>query len=154
MKFSKRSGCLSFVFIFIVIMYLTMHVMFKCPSLSDMQEYFTNHQEFFETTNNQIMSTMLSGKTFVPKESGSYKNILWLKVIGDKVDQDFQVRYFTHIKGIGVGSYGTGIAYLNSPPKMIYGDFESMNKDASEEEGFVGYCSIKGPWYIFFWEAD
>ena len=65
------------------------------------------------------------------------------------------VRYYTHLRGIGVGAFGTGIAYID--PRMqekTYPSLEAMINDAKEVEGFIGYSKISDNWYYFFWEAD
>jgi len=48
------------------------------------------------------------------------------------------IKYYTHFRGIGVASFGTGIAYLEKPPNKIYHGLEAMHQHAGEIEGFLG----------------
>ena len=54
----------------------------------------------------------------------------------------------------GVGTFGTGIAWLENPPDKIYPDLEAMKKDAGPIEGFVGFGNLSGNWYYFRRELD
>ena len=65
------------------------------------------------------------------------------------------MRYYTHLRGIGVGAFGTGIAYIDPVvERKLYPTLEAMTDDAKEVEGFIGYSKISNNWYSFFWEAD
>ena len=66
----------------------------------------------------------------------------------------FSVLYYTHSSGIGVGAYGTGLAYLTQVPNPVYRSFKEMREAASKVEGFRGYGSINGRWYYALWEVD
>ena len=68
--------------------------------------------------------------------------------------QPFSVLYYTHSSGIGVGAYGTGLAYFEEPPEHVYANLEAMKPDAAAVEGFRGYGPIRDNWYYVFWEVD
>ena len=131
---------------------------FQLPSTAKMEEFFVAHQSGFEQKNTVIISA-LEQKIEIDSGVNRQVNYQWLKILpsldsyqeGDPV----AVLYYTHLRGIGVGSFGTGIAYID-PKKQekTYPTLESMSADAARIEGFIGYCHISGNWYSFVWEAD
>jgi len=48
------------------------------------------------------------------------------------------IKYYTHFRGIGVASFGTGIAYLEKHQKKYNHSLEAMHQHAGEIEGFIG----------------
>ncbi len=69
-------------------------------------------------------------------------------------DAPGSVLFYTHVRGVGVGAYGVGLAWCPRPPTPLSADREAMLAAASQREGFVGFRALGGPWYEFLWEAD
>ncbi len=131
---------------------------FSAPTTTNMEDFFTNHKLAFEEKNRELL-TALSQQITVSSEGDTMIGYRWVEVepkqeIYQKGDPVI-VRYYTHLKGIGVGAFGTGIAYLDPRrEEKSYPDFEAMMEDRKGAEGFIGYSRISGNWYSFFWEAD
>jgi hypothetical protein len=123
-----------------------------------MTEFFSLHQTAFEQKNGEILAA-LSQRTAIhsgPEEKEVYR---WLEIEPKpEVYRDGDpliVRYYTHMRGLGVGAFGTGIAHLD--PRMqekTYPSLETMGDDAKKTEGFIGYSRMSGDWHSFFWEAN
>ncbi|MEN8107285.1 MAG: hypothetical protein ABFS22_04690 [Pseudomonadota bacterium] len=64
------------------------------------------------------------------------------------------IKYYTHRRGFGVGTFGTGIAWLENPPDKICPGLEAMKQDDRQIEGFVGFGHLSGNWYYFRGELD
>jgi hypothetical protein len=131
---------------------------FSSPKTAEMKEFFSLHQTAFEQKNGEILAA-LSQRTAIhsgPDEKVGYR---WLEIEPQpEIYRDGDpliVRYYTHMRGIGVGAFGTGIAYLDpSILEKVYPNLEAMGNDAKEVEGFIGYSPVSGNWHIFYWEAD
>ncbi len=120
------------------------------PTTDGMKGYFAQHQVVLQRVNVEILAALSEGKQMDPAlAKGEVYQFLQLRSTPMPM-----VNYHTHVKGFGLGSYGTGIAYSPSAPEKIYENLEVMRPDAAAVEGFVGYTHISGDWYAFFWEAD
>lgn len=147
------------VAIAIVVMSLAtcMYSGFRIPSTADMKDFYSEHQNDFEQHNAALLMKLSKNESIDtgPNPAVGYQ---WLMVFPHpsiyEEGMEIELRYYTHKKGIGVGSYGTGIAYLDPGTTETYPSIEAMKEDASQVEGFVGYGAIAGNWYYFLWEAD
>ena len=119
------------------------------PTVDEIEELYTLHREGYAARTAEIRAKLEKGEA-----------------PGNRVDETlgyfayetrsapFSVTYLTHSSGIGVGAYGTGLAYFDAPPEKIYGSVESMKQDMAAVEGFRGYLRIAEDWYFVLWEAD
>lgn len=131
---------------------------FSAPTTADMEDFFTNHKLAFEEKNRGLL-TALSHQTAISSDGDTKIGYRWLEI--EPKPETYQngdpviVRYYTHLQGIGVGAFGTGIAYLDPRrEEKRYPSLEAMMEDRKGVEGFIGYSRISGNWYSFFWEAD
>lgn len=131
---------------------------FQPPTTAEMEEFFTTHRIGFAQKNAAILSA-LAQKTTINSGADAKVGYKWLET--QPKPEFFQdgepiiIRYYTHLRGIGVGAFGTGIAYIDpSIQEKNYPSLEAMTDDAKKVEGFVGYSHITDNWYYFFWEAD
>ncbi|SHJ99305.1 hypothetical protein SAMN02745165_03709 [Malonomonas rubra DSM 5091] len=131
---------------------------FTLPKTAEMEEFFSRQRAMFKQKNAAIL-TALSTNTAIASGADKDVGYQWLETEPrpDSYQQggSVTVRYYTHIRGVGVGAFGTGIAYIDPARKeKIYPTLEDMASDAKKVEGFIGYSHISGNWYSFFWEAD
>jgi hypothetical protein len=131
---------------------------FRSPTTAEMAEFFFEHQSMFEQKNVAILSA-LSQKAEIDSGPNTEVGYRWLETqpapYAYQDSEPMMVRYYTHLRGIGVGAFGTGIAYFDPGiQEKTYPSLEAMKNDAGKVEGFVGYCRISGNWHSFFWEAD
>lgn len=149
---------LAALLVFIIILGFMSYSRFQLPTTAEMKEYFFVHQSRFEQENSAIVSA-LTQKTVIDSGANTQVGYQWLETqptldayqAGDPII----VRYYTHLRGIGVGTFGAGIAYIDpARTEKIYPSLEAMSDDAKKIEGFIGYSHISGNWYSFFWEAD
>lgn len=120
------------------------------PSAQEMKDYFLERQSAFEGKNAELLSAISENRE-IEKGTDEHVGYQWLKLT---YEPNIQIRYYTDSLGIGVGSFGTGLAYLQSPPDKTYPDFESMYDDARRVEGFIGYTHILDNWYSFLWGSN
>jgi len=131
---------------------------FQSPTTVEMEEFFAANRVGFEQKNAEILAA-LTQKTAINLGADAKVAYKWFET---QPNHDFFqdgepiiIRYYTHLWGIGVGVFGTGIAYIDpSIQEKIYPSLETMTDDAKKVEGFVGYSHITGNWHSFFWEAD
>ena len=124
-----------------------LYFLFKLPTTIEMRNYFSSHQSEFERKNAEILPVLAAGGQ-VDSESNSKVGYLWIRATSEP---SAQVMYFTHRAGFGVGSFGTGIAYLETQPVTLYPSIEAMRVEGSKDDGFVGFGRLSGKWYFFFW---
>ncbi len=131
---------------------------FSTPSTAEMEKFFSNHKRAFEEKNKEIL-TELSQQETISSTGDLTIGYQWLEV--DPTPENEQqntptiIRYYTHRKGIGVSSFGTGIAYIDPRrEERIYPNLEAMREERKRVERFIGYSRISGDWYSFLWEAD
>jgi len=127
----------------IVVLYFN----FKLPTTIEMRNYFSSHQSEFENKNAEILAVLAAGGHV---DSGGNAKVGYLGLQATS-EPSAQIMYFTHRAGIGVGSFGTGIAYLESQPVTLYPSLEAMRDDGGKDDGFVGFGRLSGKWYFFFW---
>ena len=153
----KKTGCLKFFLLgFIVVASLGTLIFWSyrpLPSTSDLQSYFAAHREDFNRINQRIINIVSENKKLSLDEESKFAEILGIKFIEVLSADPPGVKYYSHKRGIGVASYGTGIAYLYTPPAKVYSAFETMKEDA-KDEGFIGFCKLEDNWYSFLWAAD
>ena len=127
------------------------------PTTAEMKSFFASHQSAFRQKNGEILSRLKQHQpiSFKADPATGYR---WIKISPageDQYQQPVIVRYYTHQRGIGVGGFGTGIAYIDPEIKIkSYPSLEAMKVEAKKVEGFIGYTPIAENWYLFFWEAD
>ena len=131
---------------------------FSSPTTVEMKEFFAAHRVGFEKKNAAIL-TALAKETVINSGADTQIGYQWIETqLGPDSYQNGEpviVRYYTHLRGIGVGSFGTGIAYIDpASQETIYPDIEAMRDAAKKVEGFVGYSHITDNWHSFFWEVD
>ena len=131
---------------------------FQSPTTGEMEEFFSKQQNMFEGKNAALL-TALSQKKTIDLDADAEVGYLWIEMQPEPhsyQDGDpLLIRYYTHLRGIGVSSFGAGIAYFDQKrPEQTYPSLEAMADDAEKTEGFIGYSHIAGNWYFFFWEAD
>ena len=119
------------------------------PSDEEMVALYRNNVHEYENRTNQIRASIMNNESF-----GSHRDEALGYYALDVRKSPFSVFYYTHSSGIGVGAYGTGLAYFDEAPDRIYENLSAMKPDASAAEGFRGYAPIDGHWYYAFWEAD
>ncbi len=119
------------------------------PNAGTMRLLFVDRQLAFERRNEELLRAAAEGR---PYDTGPDNRIGYRFV--RRVADPPGFEYITHIEGVGTGAFGTGIAYLEKPPKKLYPSIEAMTDDAKAVEGFVGYGAIRPPWYFFLREAD
>jgi hypothetical protein len=146
------------LFISIVTLGFIGYRQFKLPKTDEMEEFFSLQRTMFEQKNAAILTALLTNKVISP---GADKGVGYQWLETEPRSDTYQqgepviVRYYTHNRGIGVGAFGTGIAYIDPRKKeKIYPSLEDMAPDAKKIEGFIGYSHISGNWYSFLWEAD
>ncbi len=130
--------------------------LFSLPDSSEMKTFFFEHRQAFEQKNTSILSALRQQKP-IATTGNSVIGYQWIQLEPEypQTGKPMIIRYYTHLRGIGVGSFGTGIAYINpEATEKLYPTLEAMNRDAKKTEGFLGYSSITGHWYAFRWEAD
>ena len=132
--------------------------LFSLPTTAEMSEFFSENQSAFVLKNAEILSAVAQKKS-INLQADAGIGYRWLEVQPDshsyQNSDPITVRYYTHMRGIGVSAFGTGIAYLDSEiEKNIYPSLETMINLAKNVEGFIGYSHIVDNWYSFFWEAD
>jgi len=129
---------------------------FSLPSSSDMKSFFLEHQQGFEQENSSILATLTQQKS-IAMAGNPEVGYQWLQIEPEQYQpgKPLIVRYYTHLRGIGVSSFGTGIAYMiPEAVEKLYPTIEAMDEEAKKSEGFLGYSPISGNWYSFRWEAD
>jgi len=131
-------------------MFACLYLQHRLPETEEMHGYFAQHQSEFKTTNRLLLSQLKTSESIDPKQPDAvaYRHIEATRL------PSAVIRYFTHFRGIGVASFGTGIAYLEKSPDKLYPDLQAMQQEATEVEGFLGYGHLSGNWYYFRWEAD
>lgn len=125
-------------------------LLFQTPTTEEIKKHFSEHQSEFETTNKIILAKLKEGKPIdsIQKDTLAYREI-------EVSSLPFQsVKYYTHYYGLGVGTFGFGIAYLEKKPNNIYQSLEAMQQDAGEIERFTGYGHLSNSWYYFRFRAD
>ncbi|MFC1524133.1 hypothetical protein ACFL6N_05010 [Thermodesulfobacteriota bacterium] len=127
---------------------------YSLPDSAQMQEYFHQHRESLAAANREILASMAPDGHLQAGVTDKQAKLLDIEFIETNSRFPLEIRYHTHVRGIGVGAYGTGIAFLELPPLRLYSNLENMAEDAAQEEGFTGYCAITENWYSFLWEAD
>lgn len=131
---------------------------YRLPTTVEMEEFFAAHRSGFEHKNTSILYS-LQNKVAVDSGLDTTVGYQWLEM-EPKADlyEDggpVIIRYYTHLRGIGVGAFGVGIAYIDpSDQEKNYTNLEAMTDDARKIEGFIGYSHISGNWHTFLWEAD
>ncbi|MBW2710117.1 MAG: hypothetical protein JRD04_12835, partial [Deltaproteobacteria bacterium] len=145
-----------FLVVFIVLAILSYN-QFSLPTSTEMDNYFLEHQEAFKQKNDSILAALQLQKpiTLLADSEIGYK---WVEIEPKpnvyQAGKPLIVRYYTHLRGIGVGAFGTGIAYIDPRiEEKEYPDLEAMIDDTKKVEGFIGYSKISDNWYYFFWEA-
>ena len=155
----------TFIKLFLIILLIAIitlgfigYTRFQLPSTAEMEEFFAAHRSGFEQKNYSILSALAQKETIDlgPDSKVGYQ---WLEMeLKSDSYQDgdpITLRYYTHLRGIGVGAFGTGIAYIDpSIQTKNYPSLEAMADDAKKVEGFVGYSHIAENWHTFFWKAD
>jgi hypothetical protein len=116
----------------------------------DLKSFFEDRSSFFEQKNTELLAMIRRGDQI---DTGFSRKIGY-KYINIVSKDPFRIHYVTDQRGIGVGSYGTGVAYLEREPDIVYESLESMYDKGQGIEGFVGYGHLKGKWYYFYWKAD
>lgn len=149
---------LAFILIAILCLVFIGYSHFKIPTTAEMEEFFTAHQINFEEKNAAILANLQKNNT-INTGPDSQIGYQWLEIQpfpdSYQTGEPVTIRYYTHLKGIGVGAFGTGIAYIDhARQEKIYPSIEAMQNDAKNVEGFVGYSSITENWYSFYWKAD
>jgi len=149
---------LAVVLITIIALGVIGYNLFSSPTTAEIKEFFSKNQSAFAQKNAEILSAVAQKKS-INSNGDTVVGYQWLEVQPElhsyQNGDPLIVRYYTHLRGIGVGSFGTGIAYID--PRIEekgYPDLEAMTDDAKKVEGFIGYSKISGHWYCFFWEAD
>ncbi len=131
-------------------LFVYLFLLHQLPKTEEMQKYYFERQSEFEKINNLILSKLKAAESIESKRNKA----LGYRYIETTSLPFPSVKYYTHFRGIGVASFGTGIAYLEKPPNKIYPSLEAMRRDADEIEGFLGYGHLSNHWYYFLWEAD
>ncbi len=129
---------------------------FSLPDSSEMKAFFLEHRPAFEQKNISILAA-LKQREHISTAGDAEVGYKWLQIEPDydQPEQPLVIRYYTHLRGIGVGGFGTGIAYMSpGATERLYPTLEAMGTDAKKTEGFLGYSPISGNWYSFRWEAD
>ena len=129
---------------------------FSLPDSSEMKVFFLEHQPAFKQKNASILTT-LERQGRIATTGNPEIGYKWLQIEPEHYQpgQPLVIRYYTHLRGLGVGGFGTGIAYMSpGATERLYPTIEAMDKDAKKIEGFLGYSPISGNWYSFRWEAD
>jgi hypothetical protein len=131
---------------------------FSIPQTAELHEIFADKRNAYETHAANTREAM-SKREPIDSAANAQIGYLWLEVEPEPAtynDGDpIVLRYYTHARGIGVGAFGTGIAYLDPGLRVQnYPDIETMREDARKVEGFIGYSRISGNWYAFYWKAD
>ena len=122
----------------------------QLPDTEGMHRFYLSRQTEFERINRENIANLKTGKPIDLKEN---KKVGYLRISAE-LKPSISINYFTHQRGFGVGAFGTGIAYLETPPDKIYANLEAMVEDAGPIEGFLGYSPISPGWYYFRWELD
>ena len=149
---------LAVILIAIIALGIVGYHLFSSPTTIEMKEFFSKNQSAFAQRNVEILSAVAQEKS-VNSNGDADVGYRWLEVQPElhsyQNGDPLIVRYYTHLRGIGVGAFGTGIAYLDPRvEEQIYPNLEAMTNDAKKVEGFIGYSKIADNWYCFFWEAD
>lgn len=131
---------------------------FQTPTTAEMEEFFAAHQVGFEKKNAAIL-TALAKKTVIDSSADTQIGCQWIETQprpdSYQKGEPVKIRYYTHLRGIGVSAFGTGIAYIApANQEKNYPNLEAMRSEAKKIEGFVGYSHIIGNWHSFLWEAD
>lgn len=124
-----------------------LYLQYRLPSTADMETFFHEHRAELERRNIEVLAAAGDVESG-PDPRAGYR---FLEV---RREPPRAVRYFTHLRGIGVSAFGTGIAWLESPPEKVYSSLEAMLDDSAMTERFIGYGRLEGSWYYFLWEAD
>jgi hypothetical protein len=125
----------------------------RLPDTKEMHSYFLSHQAEFEKENTEIISRLKAEQAINSNEN--MKPVYFR--LEAALKPSLSIKYYTHQLGIGLGAFGTGIAYLETPPNIIYSGLEEMVEDSRATEGFVGFGQLSSKssnWYYFFWEID
>ena len=131
---------------------------FKVPSTVEMVDFFSTHRGGLEQKKVAMLSA-LEQKQVISLGADTQLGYRWLEIEPQPDSylpgEPVTIRYYTHLRGIGVGGFGTGIAYIDSAKsEKIYPSIEAMSEAAKQVEGFIGYSRIVDNWYCFLWEAD
>jgi len=115
-----------------------------------MQRFYLSRQAEFEKINIENISRLTAEQPIDTKQN---KKVGYIRMSAE-LKPAVSIKYYTHQRGFGVGAFGTGVAYLETPPNKLYASLEAMAEDSGPIEGFVGYGHITGDWYYFRWELD
>jgi hypothetical protein len=141
---------------FIVIIALIILVYNPLPTTDEMRDLYYQNRGAWEARTEAIQEAKAKNEDFGKKKDETLGYYTY-STGGDPFSAGgdlFGILYYTTSSGIGVGTYGTGLAYLGREPQDIYPNLEVMKEEASKVEGFWGYGHIEGNWYYFLWEAD
>jgi len=142
--------CLAAILLFIIVIFGYLYFTTKLPNTEEMNSFYSFRQAKFEKINNEIISRLIAGQLIDLKKN---KEVGYFRMSAE-LKPTISIKYYTHQRGFGVGAFGNGIAYLETPPNKIYANLEAMGKDSGAIEGFVGYGRITDHWYYFHWELD
>lgn len=127
-----------------------LYLLHQSPTTRDMHNFFTHHQAGYEAVNNALLERLRAGESL----DLDHNDTLGFSRVEASLEPSASVHYYTHYRGIGVASFGTGLAYLEQEPENLYDGIEAMQPDAASRERFTGYGRLTDTWYYFFWEAD
>ena len=119
------------------------------PTAAELTGLLEQNRSAYEQRTEEIRQAVNRGQRFAPLQDDALGYFTF-----DARREPFRVLYYTSRSGLGVGAYGTGLAYLEEPPERLYSGIEAMREAARAVEGFIGFGGIEGDWYYFFWEAD
>lgn len=85
---------------------------YRLPTTAEMEDFFSKHRSAFERKNADVLFAVSQNRAI---DSGPDTEIGY-QFLEIRPESPLMVKYFTHVRGIGVGAFGTGIAYLESPP--------------------------------------
>lgn len=144
------SICLAAILLFTIGIFGYLYFTTQLPNTEEMHSFYSSRQVKFEKINIENISRLIAGQPIDLKEN---KKVGYIRMSAE-LKPTISIKYYTHQRGFGVGAFGTGIAYLETPPNKIYASLEAMTEESGPIEGFVGYGHITGNWYYFRWELD
>ena len=131
---------------------------YSVPSSAEMVAFFVSNRDGFEQKNREILSA-LDQQEQIDTGADSQLGYRWVEI--EPLDslasnnEPIVVRYYTHVSGIGVGSFGTGIAHIEAGYEVeTFASLEAVIAAAKGVSGFIGYSKISANWYSFFWNSN
>ena len=147
-------------------MVLLVLLQWPLPADETMEAHLRHHRPELEVLVGSVLEALAAGEpvppgTYTPyREKGILRRVEldgWPRPDAEAdgaASTPVAIRFHTHVRGIGVGAYGAGLAWLQEPPAKAYVSGNEMMQAARQVEGFIGYRHIEGHWYAFLWEAD